>query len=71
MASIMRLCIAGTLVAGVTGHGQVHPASMVFRGSNPKLLCSERTSPRTATSDDVDQHGADGDLHHQRQRREP
>jgi uncharacterized membrane protein YraQ (UPF0718 family) len=53
IASIMRLCIAGTLIAAVTGSCQVHAASMVLRGSKPKLLCSERTRPRTATMDDV------------------
>jgi hypothetical protein len=49
----MRLCMAGT-------RSPVYPAilrsvftNIAFRGSNPKLLCIDCISPRTATSEDV------------------
>ena len=49
----MRLCIAGTLSPLYPAILRSVSTSIAFRGSKPKLLCIERTSPRTATIDEV------------------
>ncbi len=49
----MRFCMTGDRVALVTCHAEIRLTSIALRGSKPKLLCSERASPRTATIEEV------------------
>ena len=58
-------------VAAVTRHIEMVSTSMTLRGSNPKLPCMERNSPRTATMRGSDQHRANRNLHDQQQRPAP
>src|SRR5260370_13882996 len=53
IASRMRFCISGTLSPLYPALLRSVSTSIAFFGSNPKSACSERTSPRTATIDDV------------------
>ena len=45
--------MAGALPALYPAVARSTPAVIVSRGSKPNLLCSERTSPLTATSEEV------------------
>src|SRR5579864_1434315 len=51
--SIMRFCIAGTASSLYPAISKSVSTSVTPCGSKPKLLCSERTNPRTATIDEV------------------
>ena len=49
----MRFCITGSPSPLYPAMLRTVSTRSAFCGSNPKLLCSDRTSPRTATSEDV------------------
>lgn len=51
--SIMRFCIAGTASAEEPAISKSVSARITFPGRKPKSLSSERTNPRTATSEGV------------------